>query len=65
MARKRDSEMLFKFFKVKGENRKFMYLFGSQNRKELEPFIDIVKGQGDLYRITHDRFGYIIWDARR
>ena len=54
----------FRYFKVNGEDREFMYLFGSIDRTQLQPFIDLVKKQGDFYRITQYRNHFIIWDAR-
>ena len=48
-----------------GNTREFMYLHAARNKYELEPFIALVKGQGDLYRITRRKNGlYEIWDAR-
>lgn len=60
---------LTRWFKVNGEDREFMYIFGATSKLELEPFIQLVQNQGDLYRITPcTRNGepyYEIWDARR
>lgn len=53
-----------RWFKVKGEDREFMYLFEGDTKKELQPFIQAVKGQGDLYRITKEKGRYFIYDAR-
>ena len=54
----------FRHFRVYGDTRTFMYLYGAPTKAELQPFIQMVKGQGDLYRITKWKGGYEIWDAR-
>lgn len=55
---------LTKWFKVNEEAREFLYLFGAETKDELKPFIDFVKQQGDMYRITKQYEHYHIWDAR-
>jgi len=55
---------LTKWFKINGEEREFMYLYGSLNRCELQPFINLVKSQGDLYRVVKSQAYYELWDAR-
>jgi len=41
-----------------------MYLYGASNKAELQPLIQMIKEQGDLYRITKYNNGYELWDAR-
>lgn len=59
------SDEWIKSFKVNGEDHAFMYLYGADTKSELKPFIELVKGQGDMYRITKEYGRYHIWDARR
>ena len=54
----------FRWFKINGENREFMYLFSSERKEKIEPFKKLVKEQNDFYRITHSKKGWTIWDAR-
>lgn len=53
-----------RWFKINGEEREFMYLFEADTKEELLPFIDFVKGQGDLYRIIKEKGRYFLYDAR-
>lgn len=54
----------FRFFKVNGSDREFMYLIKTPTRQELDQYIEWVKGQGDIYRVTKEKTGYVLWDAR-
>lgn len=51
-------------FKIHGEYREFMYLYKTKDRAELKEMVDFVKERGDMYRITWERGGLVIWDAR-
>ena len=54
-----------RYFTVNGETREFMYTYGSKDKTVLQPFIRMIKGQGDIYRITKTASGYYkLWDAR-
>ena len=55
-----------KWFKVNGEDREFMYYFGSKDLSEIHECKEQIKNQNDLYRITQTVNGYLhIWDARK
>ncbi len=59
----------FRTFKVNGEDREFMHLYGAETKQELLDFLDEFRqhfNKGDLYKITHNRQGtyFILWDAR-
>jgi len=55
---------LTKDFRALGDKREFMYLTSAKSRAELKPFLELVKAQGDLYRITKYDGRFILWDAR-
>ena len=54
-----------RWFKVNGENREFLHFYGSTEKQEIEECKQRIKAQGDIYRTTKLKSGFIeIWDAR-
>ena len=55
-----------KFFKVRGEDREFLFFHMGREQDELEKCKESIKLQGDMYRVTRDKKTQIwtIWDAR-
>ena len=56
----------FRWFKVNGGDREFMYLYGASTKQEVLEFLNEFRqhfNQGDLYRITKNKC-FILWDAR-
>lgn len=69
--RKKVNEMkFFKWFKVNGEDREFMYLFGAPTKQEVSDFLNEFRqhyNSGDLYKITgSDKTKhFVLWDSRQ
>ena len=64
MKKKKGDSEYFRFFKVGGEDREFMYRITEKHKRDLEPHKKAVKKQGDIYRTTKTKRGYTLWDAR-
>ena len=56
--------VFFRSFRVGDMNRRFMYLHTTKDSSKLQELRKFVKGQGDIYRVTHGEDGDTIWDAR-
>ena len=56
-----------RWFKVNGEDREFMYLYGAVIKQEVVDFLNefsLHYNKGDLHRITKSKNGFELWDAR-
>ena len=60
----------FRWFRLNGEDREFMYLHQASTKQEILDFLNEFRKHfniGDLFKITHSKRNkqFYLWDARQ